>query len=851
LVLVPGARFGPYEILAPLGRGGMGEVHRARDTKLRRDVAIKVLPVFLASDPDRLQRFEREAQMLASLNHTHIAAIYGVEEIDSTVGLILELVEGETLEAQLARGPLALEEALPIAGQIASALEAAHEKGIIHRDLKPSNVMVTPEGITKVLDFGVAKTSPGTDFDPLQSPTVPVITRDGELVGTAAFMSPEQARGKAADQRADIWAFGCVLYEMLAGRRVFAADNIGDTITAVLQREPDWSSLPERTPPSIRRLLRRCLEKDPRRRLRDIGDARLEIDEALAGAPDAEVAAPKVSAHRDVRFRRLTDFVGLKEFPAISPDGKMVAFVSFVDGTRQIWIRLLAGGAPLQVTREAVDHEHPRWSPDSSALLYYTPSDSPGGAGTLWEVSAFGGRPRRVAASIGGGDVSHDGRRVVLFRTAAEHVELAIVARDGGRTESAVSLPGGYVYSLPRWSHDDRIVACQRASKVAFDMHVCVGPVHGGTLRAVAGAAWIQGLCWLPDDAGLVYSSSLGSTLLYPPVFNLRRIAADGTRDRQLTFGDVSHVEPDVHASGRLVATLVKSQSDIWRFSTEGSGRKNTRGATRVTKQTGQVQVPSASPDDRQIVYLSDNGGHSNLWVVNTDGADARQITFEEDPRVSIGAPFWAPVGNRIAFVLGRAGQAELWLVEADGSGLRQVVAKGWYPCWSGDGQWLYYNDTHSINHIEKLDVDHPTAIRVRDDGRAPALAGDRSVLYYLATVTLNTSVWGDLEIRRAEPEDAPSAVLARLISSRVRPLMFVPSLSPDGRWLAMPLVDGSTTNLWVLPTSGGPMHPVTDFGDRPVLITRRVPWSGDSRFLYAAVAEVEADVVLLDGLLT
>ena len=322
----------------------MGEVHRARDTKLRRDVAIKVLPDFLANDSDQLQRFEREAQVLASLNHTHIAAIYGVEEAEGTVGLILELVEGETLEERLARGPLALEDALPIASQIASALEAAHEKGIIHRDLKPSNVKITPEGITKVLDFGLAKSSAATEIDSLLSPTMPAITRDGELVGTAAFMSPEQARGKAADKRADIWAFGCVLYEMLAGRRAFAADNIADTIAAVLQCEPAWSHLPERTPASIRRLLRRCLEKDPRRRLRDIGDARLEIEEALAGAPDAEIARPRSAVPRDVRFRRLTDFVGLKEFPAISPDGKMVAFVSLVEGKRQVWIRLFAGG---------------------------------------------------------------------------------------------------------------------------------------------------------------------------------------------------------------------------------------------------------------------------------------------------------------------------------------------------------------------------------------------------------------------------------------------------------------------------------------------------------------------------
>ncbi len=541
--------------------------------------------------------------------------------------------------------------------------------------------------------------------------------------------------------------------------------------------------------------------------------------------------------------------MGQKEHAAISPDGKMVAFVSFVAGRRQIWIRLLAGGAPLQVTQDAVDHEQPRWSPDSSALLYYTPSDSPGRSGTLWEVSAFGGPPRRIGTANGGGDISHDGRRVALFRPTGQNVELAVVTRDGGHAESAVTLPGGHVYTLPRWSHDDRTIACQRASKTAFDMYVCVG-VPGDALREIARAGWIQGLSWLPDDSGIVYSSSLGSTLLYPPVFNLRRVSADGAEDTQLTFGDASYLEPDAHSSGRVVATLTKTTSDIFRFTIDGTLRKNTRGATRITHQNGQVQVPSASPDDRQVVYLSDNGGHSNLWVVNTDGSDARQITFEEDPRVAIGAPLWAPAGNRIAFVLGRSGQAELWTVDSDGSGLRQVVDKGWYQCWSADGRWLYYNDTQNSDQIHKIDIDTGARVDVRGDGRAAAPSNDGSHVYYLATVTLNHSMWGDLEIRRAAPEDGPSETLARVVSSRVRPLMFMPALSPDGRWLALPLLDGPTTNLWVVPTSGEPMRAVTNFEERSVYITRRASWSSDSRSLYAAVADVESDVVLLDGLL-
>jgi serine/threonine protein kinase len=288
MTLTAGTRIGSHEILALLGVGGMGEVYRAHDAALGRDVAIKILPEVCLADPDRRTRFDREARVLASLNHPHIGAIYGVEEASGAPALVLELVEGPTLADRLARSALPLKEALTIAGQIADALEAAHEKGIVHRDLKPSNVKITPEGVVKVLDFGLAKlglgVSSGTGqnvahrFGPddlSHSPTFSIGgTKEGVLLGTAAYMSPEQARGQAVDKRADIWAFGCVLYEMLTGGAVFARETISDTLVAILERAPDWTVLPASTPPTVRRLLERCLTKDPKLRLRDIGDAR-------------------------------------------------------------------------------------------------------------------------------------------------------------------------------------------------------------------------------------------------------------------------------------------------------------------------------------------------------------------------------------------------------------------------------------------------------------------------------------------------------------------------------------------------------------------------------------------------
>src|SRR3989442_1902959 len=312
-----GQRFGPYEIGSLLGAGGMGEVYRARDTKLARDVAIKILPHAFTADADRRARFEREARLLAALNHPHIGAIYGFEDREGIHALVLELVEGETLAERLARSkdralpdtgrgrssdrPIPIGEALAIARQIAEALEAAHERGIVHRDLKPANVILqTASGqqapassvdsaqrmaddvTVKVVDFGLAKIGSGESaHDLTHSPTITIDgTSDGVILGTAAYMSPEQARGRAVDKRTDIWAFGCLMYEMLSGRNAFAGETVSDTIAVILGREPDWSALPEETPPAIRRLLQRCLEKDPKRRLHDIADARLEIDDA-------------------------------------------------------------------------------------------------------------------------------------------------------------------------------------------------------------------------------------------------------------------------------------------------------------------------------------------------------------------------------------------------------------------------------------------------------------------------------------------------------------------------------------------------------------------------------------------
>jgi serine/threonine protein kinase/Tol biopolymer transport system component len=895
-----GARLGPYEVLGTLGVGGMGEVYRARDTRLHRDVALKILPDRFMHDADRVARFQREAQVVASLNHPNIAAIHGLEDGDGIRALALEVVEGptlaeriaasrrrpvgsaapsgssspETLLSWVATGGLPFDEALSVARQIADALEAAHAKGVIHRDLKPANVKVRPDGSVKLLDFGLAKLSdPGDASDrdlrangdgaglPADaaigaSPTLSHLASErGLILGTAAYMSPEQARGVGVDKRSDIWAFGCVLYEMLTGCSAFPGSTVADMIAAILDREPDWRRLPDTTPSGIRRLLRRCLAKDPRRRLRDIGDARLEIDDSLAGASDTIAAvAGHLAAKPDVEFQRLTDFVGMKESPAVSPDGKMVAFVAVVGGRRQLWLRMLAGGASLQVSRDDADHEEPRWAPDSSTLIYCTCAAGSGDERALWEISALGGPPRRVIAAIGGGDISHDGQRIAVFQSAGEHVELVVAARDGWRKDCVITLPPEHLYSSPRWSPDGRMIAFQQASSSGFDMRLQIVSVVDGRLQEVARSEYLAGFSWLPNGAGLVYSSSCGSTLLYPPTMHLRTVGVDGRGDHRLTFGDDSHLQPDVHPSGRLVASRVRSRSDIWRFPTGGSPEENTRDAVRVTRQTGQAQTPSVSPDGTELVYLSDNGGHGNLWVARTDGSGVRQITFERDPAVAIGVPVWSPAGNWIVVIVTRGGKTGLWMVHPDGSGLHEAV-RGWYACWSADGQWLYYTPAREGPRcLERVHVEGGTPeVVLASGGAGAAVSAGGSTLYFVHRLRPEIfGLWGDSEIQRLPLGKGPPEVLARIAASRVAvsPLLLQVFLSPDERWLAVPLMDGSTTNLWALPTAGGAMRPLTDFGDRSIVISRSVSWSADSRHLYAAVAETETDIVLFDGLI-
>src|SRR6267154_1447194 len=496
-----GRQLGSFKVVSLLGVGGMGEVYQAHDTKLGRDVAIKVLPSAFVHDPDRLSRFQREARMLASLNHPNIATIFGFEQSEGVNYLVMELVPGETLAERVSAGALKIEEALKLGAQIAEALEAAHERGVIHRDLKPANVKVTPEGRVKVLDFGLAKAFAGdSGLDPSNAPALTSMgTEEGRILGTPAYMSPEQARGKPVDKRTDIWAFGCVLYELLTGKEAFRGETLSDTIAAVLEREPDLQLLPPATPSKIRDLLRRCLQKDSQCRLRDIGDARIEIEEALAAPKDAAptqagvpvsaitqrksrerlawaiaaiaivIAALGLGAlsyfrsvpqdAQTIRFfvsppetwtltRQLGLFGSAPDPLAVSPDGHRIALVATsADGRTLLWVRSLDTlNAQLLAGTEGA--AHPFWSPDSRFLGFFA-------GGKLKKIDVSGGPPFTLcdAPNDRGGTWSQDG--VIVFAPNTDSA-LQKVSDSGGMPIAATVLAPGEVHRAPVFLPDGR-----------------------------------------------------------------------------------------------------------------------------------------------------------------------------------------------------------------------------------------------------------------------------------------------------------------------------------------------------------------------------------------------------------
>jgi eukaryotic-like serine/threonine-protein kinase len=884
MTLSVGNRIGRFEVLGCLGTGGMGEVYRARDPQLRRDVAIKVLSAAFSSDANRQRRFEQEARAAGSLNHPNILAVYDVGVQDGSTWIVTELLVGETLRERMDRRPLSPRTIVEYAVQIARGLAAAHDRGIVHRDIKPSNLFVTSDGRVKILDFGLAKLTGPDDATGDATETITVgDLQIAPLVGTAVYMSPEQARGLRVDHRSDIFSFGTVVFEMLAGFHPFRRSTTSETLGAIVNDDPP--ELKGSTPlaAALERIVRHCLEKEPATRFQNARDLVFDLENvpaadgtrpamlrrrgwwktvALGAAGLVGVAAVALlgyaagtrrqPAHANAAYsaHRVTDLQGLEEFPAVSPDRKFVAFTASVNGLRQIFVRLLASGAPVQITKDPVDHRSPRWSADAATLIYFSPPSAGEAQGTLWSIPALGGSPRPVARSIGGADVARSGR-VASFSLVNGQIQLMTSALDGSDTRSIGRFDAGY-YQFPRWSPDGRWIAFQRGDGVRWD--VVVVPVDGGEAHQLTRErSLMNGLAWLPDSTGIIYSSNRGSTIPYLPSSALWEIRLDGSDSRAITPAEISYDQPDVHDTGLLTAVRTQMRFDIWTFPFGSSAADNVRRAVPMTRQTGQVLTPTAAPDGDQIAFLSDSGGHSNLWVISTRSGQVRQITFENDPAVSVGAPVWSPNGSAIAFVSSKGLTGldfGVWLVNPDGSNLRSIATPGLGMAWSPDGSTLYYAD-RSAGALKKVSASGGPPVVVRPEATRNAIGLSGATLYYMVERPL-VDGRPEFEIRAATPENGPSRLVARIPASRVPSWQIVnPSLSPDGQWLALPLTDGFTTNIWALSTANGEWRQVTNFGERPIFIARRVSWSPDGKSIVAAIAEGDADIVVLDGLIS
>jgi len=728
-----GQHLGSFEVSAVLGEGGMGEVWRARDAALGREVALKVLPEDFAADPERRARFEREARVLASLNHPNVATLYGLEHLEGVHVLVMELVEGEGLDELMARGPVPIDEAVPIAVQIAKALEAAHEAGIIHRDLKPANVRLRPDGAVKVLDFGLAKAweSEGSASGLSLSPTITSRhTREGVILGTASYMSPEQSRGKAVDRRADIWAFGVVLWEMLTGRRMFDGETVTDVIASVVTREPDWDALPGDTPSALRRLMSRCLRKDPRTRQPDIGSVRLDLEElesaeqdqaTTAEAEGASVPARRLSRARMVGWlaaagvllaagvavgwlaiphridRRMVEFQVQPppethfyldpERPgaaAISPNGSAIAFTAEVKGAWQLYVRPLSSSIarPVAGTEGA---QYPFWSPDSRSVGFFAD-------GKLRRVRVMGGASPPVticdAEEVKGASWGSAG--VIVFAPNASS-PLQRVSESGGEPTVVTAFDPALKedsHRQPRFLPDGRhFLYLARVGGGSGDNAVMVASIDGGQakllVRSPVAAEYASGY--------LLFLR--GGTLMAQP-FDASRLELSG---------EARPVAEDIYVVAPATALAVFSAS------TDGTLVYQTGGAAAARKMvwrdregrvTGQLGGEASYWDlalspagDQAAVNVSGTAGPADTWVFDLARGVGTRLTF--DPHDEWGLA-WSPDGRTLVFGSDRQGRFyDLYAIAVGGTEPERLLYASDMTkvpsSISPDGEWLLY----------------------------------------------------------------------------------------------------------------------------------------------------------------
>ena len=802
--LSPGFRIGPYEIVGLLGAGGMGEVYRARDVRLKRDVALKFLPESVAADPERLARFEREAQALAALKHPHIANIHGIEEAGDLRALVLELVEGETLADRIARGAIPIAESIAIARQLVDALESAHEHGIVHRDLKPANVQITPDGAVKVLDFGLARIAqphdgaPSIPFDSSMSPTITspaVTTGQSVLMGTASYMAPEQARGRPADKRADIWALGVVLYEMLTGRRAFDGETVTEVAGAVIHRELDLTAVPADTPDSVRLTLRRCLQKDPRQRFRDMGDVRLALDGAF-DAPAAHTRTHDVRSRSRIAIALTAAAAGAAlgaaalwmamrvepppRYPvrvsvptpaagtidpltvALSPDGRHVAFVAPDNGQPRLWVYSFEDGESRIVTQLGGVRFAPVWSPDGQSLIILAD-------GSLKRVAVSGGTAFTIAelkSYAGGCWLTED---VIVIATESGMIRVPVAGGPPVQVTKPDASRGDTFYAAPSRLPDGRHFLYFRGSKDADVAGVYVGDVDAAPENQNA-----TRLMAVPSTP--VYAQNEGAEqghLLYAQDGAVMAQRFDPSR-LQLVGEPFRVPSTDqVHVADAFLAISASANGAI-AYRRAGSVLTSPVFLTRDGKESGsiaagldQAQHPRISPDGRTLALIVAR----DLWRYDLDGRPPIKLTT--DGALS---PVWSRDGKRIVY----EGGGTIRAIAADGSGKPEDVApKGHF-------------------HPHSLTPDSREIVAVR-----LAEGGTRGSLVKIAL----------------QPQSEPQPITEGGFSA---------ALSPDGRWLAYTAETTGAQEIWVrpYPGPGAPIRVSPAGGTEPV-------WARNGRELY------------------
>ena len=697
-----GMTLGHYRVGEQLGRGGMGEVYMADDINLNRKVALKFLPEAFASDPERMARFEREAKLLASLNHPNIAAIHGLEQAEGKRFLVLELVDGETLAQRISKGALPVEEALAICRQIAEGLEAAHEKGVIHRDLKPANVMIADGESVKILDFGLAKAlaDDTQNVDASQSPTLTeAMTRPGVILGTAAYMSPEQAKGKVVDKRADIWAFGCILYECLTGKRAFEGETVTETLAAVLTKDPEW----DKVPTNVLNLLRRCLERDPRKRLRDIGDAHALLESAPELTPAkrpwllrawAAIASLLVVALAIAVFlRNRSETPGERvQFQidvapetmdyrmAVSPDGRMIAYVARTGGPPALFIHEMQSGAARML--EGTDHAScPFWSPDNRSIAFFA-------GGMLKRIEVSGGLPRDICPAISTTRGAWNKEGTILF--APWNTPLHGVSAMGGKPSIVTVLDKAKTemgqlspYFLPDGRHYLYDIATHGGAR---------SDIYAGSLDSTQKTRLLTD-AWTAAYADPGYLLFYRGQKLFAQPFDAEKLAFTGEAvgiadnllvDRYNTANfDVSQTGVLVHRTG---ASQAESQF-VW--------------LDRAGKQLGNAGEPGMyqhgfdlSMDGRKIAVsrIGPVASTKDIWIIEWERNVSTRLTFENGASEDV---VWSPDGRRICFTTQRKGNADIYERQSSGSGEETAVVQSpeneWIEDWSRDGRYINY----------------------------------------------------------------------------------------------------------------------------------------------------------------